>query len=174
MASSRRVVALEVSSAAVETLAAASWMAYNRQAERVEASVADFMMVAVDKIYSKASVGVWMGIGVSSSAAVALVIMLDAAKWATINRLVECRYIAVVVRVVVKAVVLAAVGAAAATVAEVKDKSLRSTNSDNHNSINSSNNICEMTTIKEKVVECRGKGSDAKKNQETAGKEELE
>ncbi len=97
MASSRRVVALEVSSAAVETLAAASWMAYNRQVEGIEASVADVMMVAVKKKYSKALVGVWMGIGVLSSAAVALVIMLDVAKWATINRLVECRYIAVVV-----------------------------------------------------------------------------
>jgi hypothetical protein len=71
---------------------------------------------------------------------------------------------------VVKAVVLAAVGAAAATVAEVKDKSLRSTNSDNHNSIYSSNNICKMMTIKEKVVEYRGKGSDAKKIRKLLGR----
>ncbi len=115
-------MALEVSSAAIETLAAANWMAYNRQAEIVEASVADVRMVAVGKLYSKASVGGWMGMGVSSSAAVALVIMLDVVKWATIKRLEECRFIAAVVRVVVKAVVLAAVVAAVVTVAEVKDK----------------------------------------------------
>ena len=115
-------MALEVSSAAVETLAAANWMAYNRQAEIVEASVADVRMVAVEKLYSKASVGGWMGMGVSSSAAVALVIMLDVVKWATIKRLDECRFIAAVVRVVVKAVVLSAVVAAVVTVAEVKDK----------------------------------------------------
>jgi hypothetical protein len=42
--------------------------------------------------------------------------MLDAAKWTTINRLVECRYIS--------AVAGAAVVGAVATVAEVKDKML--------------------------------------------------
>ncbi len=118
-------MALEVSSsAAVETLAAANWMAYNRQAEIVDASVADVRMVAVEKLYSKASVGGWMGMGVLSLAAVAvaLVIMLDVVNWATIKRLDECRFIAAVVRVVVKAVVLAAVVAAVVTVAEVKDK----------------------------------------------------
>jgi hypothetical protein len=117
-------VALEVSLAAVETLAAANWMAYNRQVEIVEASVADVMMVAVKKIHSKALVGGWMGIGVSLSAAVALVIMLDVVIWATIKRIVECKYIAAVVRVVVKVVVLAAVVAAVVTVAEVKDKTV--------------------------------------------------
>jgi hypothetical protein len=44
--------------------------------------------------------------------------MLDAAKQVTINRVVEGRYIAVVVRAVVKAVALAAVVGAVATVAE--------------------------------------------------------
>ena len=68
-------MALEVSLAAVETLAAASWMAYNRQAEILEASVADVRMVAVKKLYSKALVGGWMGRGVLSSAAVTLVII---------------------------------------------------------------------------------------------------
>ncbi len=60
--------------------------------------------------------GVWTGIGVASSAAVAREVMLDAAKWTTINRLVECRYIS--------AVAGAAVVGAVATVAEVKDKML--------------------------------------------------
>jgi hypothetical protein len=59
---------------------------------------------------------------VKLSAAVALVVMLDAAKWATINRLVKGRYIAAVVRAVVKAVALAAVVGPVATVAEVKGK----------------------------------------------------
>ncbi len=49
---------------------------------------------------------------------------LDFVKWATIKRLVECRCIAPVVRVVVKAVVLVAVVAAVVTVAEVKDKTV--------------------------------------------------
>ena len=76
---------------------------------------------------------------------------MDFVKWATIKRLDECRFIAAVVRVVVKAVVLSAVVAAVVTVAEVKDKTvighdrnhmcLRSMNSDIHDSINSSNNI---------------------------------
>ncbi len=100
-------MALEVSLAAVETLAAA-----------------DVRMVAVEKLYPKALVGGWMGMGVLSSVAVALVTILGVVKWATIKRLVEYRYIAAVVRVVAKAVVLAAVVTAVVTVAEVKDKTV--------------------------------------------------
>ncbi len=46
-------MALEVSLAAVESLAAANWMAYNRQAEIVEASVADVRMMAVENYIQK-------------------------------------------------------------------------------------------------------------------------
>ncbi len=52
-------------------------------------------------IWSTALAGVWMG---TSSAAVAAVLKMDASKWVTINRLVEVRYIAAVVRALVKAV----------------------------------------------------------------------
>ncbi len=48
--------------------------------------------------------------------------MLDDTKWVTINRLLEGRYAAEVVRALVKAVALAAVVGAVATVAEVNDK----------------------------------------------------
>jgi hypothetical protein len=119
----------------------------------------------------------------------AVLAALDASKWATINRLVEVRYITAAVRAVVKA---AAVLGAVSNAANVKEKTV--TNwvgklgmvslvwvlvvwivviiGGTSARLLASETIEKMLTVNEKVVECKGKNSDAK-NCSGNGKKEM-